>query len=430
VKSVYVLAGLALLLAGGAALWLAFPAGEPPSEAAAAPQSAAPPAGPAAEPLLAERPQVDARSALEAQDSHRTAEIPRKERPRSVEPASGALELEVAWASASRVDAGIPLGVFALGSSQPHVLRAEVATTGDGRARFDALPPGRVRIECGLGAHLETTVVSGETRTERLVLDDGYALSGRTVDAAGRVVSNATLWMLRPGSRDSLRVGESDSNGSFRLPGVAAGQRLFARSFENSPSVPVTLGGPETARIELRLSLGAAGATVSGQVLDSDEEPLVGAAVALESTGLVGGEPPPRALAVTDREGRFRLVGCESGPTRLLVLHEDAVPFDQAITALPRPRNEHILRLTGGTLVGGTVYGSDGKPAAGVPLRLSSSHAWLARETRSDARGQFVLRGVPPGTARITVGSATQVVEIPRESAFTWNPRLRAASGN
>jgi len=429
VKSVYSLAGLALLLAGGAALWLALPADESAGEAAAVPQSAAPSAEPAAESAPVERAQVEALSALTAEDSRRTAEIPRRERPRPVEPATGALELEVAWASASRVAAGIPLGVFALESSQPRVLRAEVATTGDGRARFDALPPGRVRIESGLGAHLETTVVSGETRTERLLLDDGYALAGRTVDAAGRVVSNATLWMLRPGSRDSLRVGESDSHGNFRLPGVVAGQRLFARSFENSPSVPVTLGGPENARIELRLSLGAAGATVIGQVLDSDEEPLVGAAVALESTGLVGGEPPPRALGITDSEGRFRLVGCEAGTSRLLVLHEDCVPLDQSVTALPRQLNEFILRLTSGTLVAGTVYGNDGKPAANVPLRLSSTHAWLAREARSDAQGRYVLRGVPPGKASITVGSATQVVEIPRNSAFTWNPRLRAASG-
>jgi len=435
VKSAPLLTVLALALAGGAWCWFTLGERDATSEPAAAPGVSAPGvsapvAQPAAEAPGRERALSEVASALDAGDSRRTAQLPRTERPRPLEPSSGALEVEVVWASRSGGAARVPLSVFALDSSQPHVPRLELEVLDDGRARCGSLPPGRVRVASGLGAQVETVVVSGQTSTARLVLDDGYALKGRTVNAAGRTVANATLWILRPGSRDSLRVGESDASGNFRLLGATAGQRLFARSLENSPSVPVTLEGPLSERFELRLSLGMAAATVSGQILDVDETPLGGAAVALEPIALVGGEPPPRALGITDAEGRFHLVGCETGAARLLVLHEDCVPLERPVTALPDQRNELIVRLTPGTLVAGTVYTADGKPAADVPLRQSSTHAWLARETRSDAQGRYVLRGVPPGTASITVGSATQVVEIPRNSAFTWNPRLRAPSGD
>lgn len=426
-KSAHALAGLALLLAGGALLWLAMDAGTPLAEDVATPTLSA---EPAAEPAPLEREQSEPSVSAASDESRRTAELPRGLRPRPVEAASGTLDVEVSWSDSARRAAGVPLSVFRLDSNMPDVAWSETASDGEGRVRFASLPPGRVRVASGLGGTVDAQVVSDETRSVRLVLDAGYRLQGRTIDASGRAVSNASLWILRPGSRDSLRVGESDASGHFELAGAVAGQRLFARSLERSPSVPVTLLGAETARVELRIALGMAGATVSGQVVDGEEQALAGAAVALEPLGLVGGEPPPRALALTDAEGRFSLTGCEGGAARLLVLHEDAVPHDQQITALPGQRNEHIVRLARGTLVAGIVYGSDGKPAADIPLRLAASHPWLARETRSDSRGAYVLRGVPPGTARITVGAATQVVEVPRESAFTWNPRLKSPSGN
>ena len=425
-KPALLFAGLALLLAGAGLLWFAQSPREQPSEAAAAPES--PAAGPAAEPDPLERTQAEAGATSD--ETRRTAELPRGLSPRPVEVPTGALEVETVWSTLSRAAAGIPLSLFELDSASPGIATREASSDGSGVVRFEGVPEGRVRVESGLGGSVETVVVHAGTRRERLVLDSSYFVSGRTIDASGRSVSNASLWILRPGSRDALRVGESDAGGAFRLPAPAPGLRLFARGLERSPSVPVTLGGPELARVELRISLGMSAATVSGQVLDGEERALPGAAVALEPVGLVGGEPPPRALAITDSEGRFQLTGCEVGPSRLLVLHPDAVPHDQPITALPGQRNEHIVRLARGTLVAGVVSGSDGKPAAGIPLRLTASHSWLAREVRSGPQGEYTLRGVPPGTARITVGTATQVVEIPGGGAFTWNPRLRAPTGN
>ncbi len=426
-KPVQALAGLVLLLAGGASLWIVLGTDEPPGGDVAAP-AAAP--EPAAKPAPLERQQSETSVSTASDEPRRSAELPRGLRPRPVAAAGGALEVEVSWSDGPRPTAGLPLSAFRLDGNMPDMVWSETTSDGEGRARFASLPPGRVRVASGLGGEVEARIVSDETCSVRLVLDAGYRLQGRTIDASGRSVSNASLWILRSGSREALRVGESDSSGRFELRGAASGLRLFARSLERSPSVPVTLGGPETARVELRIALGMAGATVIGQVLDADQQALEGAAVALEPQGLVGGELPPRALAITDAEGRFHLSGCESGASRLLVSHEDNVPFDQQITALPGQRNEHIVRLARGTLVAGTVYGSDGKPAADIPLRLAASHPWLACETRSDSSGAYVLRGVPAGTARITVGSATQVVEVPRETAFTWNPRLRAPTGN
>lgn len=424
-KPALLFAGLALLLAGAGLLWFAQSPREQPSEAAAAP-AAAPEL--AAEPAPLERTQSEPATA--DADSRRTAELPRGLNARPIAVPMGNLEVEVVWTTLSRAAAGIPLSVVRLDGTTPGVVWREGASDGSGLARFEGMPAGRVRIDSGLGSFVDALVVPSVTARERLIIDSGYFVKGRTIDAAGRTVSNASLWILRPGSRDALHVGESDANGTFRIPAPAAGLRLFARSLERSPSVPVTLGGPELANIELRIALGMAGATVTGQVLDGDELALEGAAIALEPVGLVGGEPPPRALALTDSEGRFHLTGCEGGPARLLVLHENAVAHNQSVTVLPGQRNEHIVRLARGTLVAGTVYGSDGKPAADIPLRLAASHPWLAREVRSGPQGDYTLRGVPPGPARITVGSATQVVEIPSGSSFTWNPRLRAPTGN
>lgn len=421
------LASLALLLAlgvGGALLWRR-------SEPTVGDQGAAtlPSSERVAEPVaIVEKASADSKVEVPSPTERRTAELPAAECAEERPEERGALEVELFLESTSRPLPAVLLRVYLQDSSAPHAYWREAVSDGAGRARFENLPVGRVLIRSGISGSAEASVSAGTTSRAQLVLN-GYLMSGITLDVTGTTVANAELWALHAGSRDAHKVGESDASGRFYLLGAQQGERVFARAVHHSPSVPIWLGGPETARVELRLSLGNAGATVEGQILDESERPLADAAVALEPSGLVGGEPPPRASALTDREGRFRIVGCEPTLTRMLVLHEDFAAHEQSFPALPGQRNEFVVRLKRGVLVAGTVRDSQGNPVGGASLSLGGSNAWLARQTTSRSDGTFVLHGVPPGPARITVNGATLQLDVPSERSFTWNPRLPTESG-
>lgn len=361
-----------------------------------------------------------------AADSRRAATTePTATAPRVDDTLTASLEVEVRWS-----DSGLPavdVGVRAqlLDSSAPHAFWRESRTDSSGVARLREVPVGHLRIVGDRSGSIEFTLASAAPQRARLELAPGRLVRGRAVDAEGKAVANAELWILRQGERDGQKAGEADAMGTFQLAGALEGTRLYARHRDRSPSVPWSVPAPNAANVELRLPLGLSGGLVLGQVVDREDRAIAGAAVALEPRTLAGGELAPRATLVTGADGRFQFDGAEPSLSRLMVMHPDFAPYHEELPVVPGARTERIVRLAPAVRVAGAVRKADSSPASGVELVVHGPAEWLEQRTLTDKGGEFTLRGVGSGPLRARVGEQEVSTLVPAGLTHAWNPILR-----
>lgn len=374
-------------------------------------------------------PQVDApapQPRAPAADTRRSAagEI-QPASPRRDDTVTANLEVEVRWQ-----DSGLPapnVGVRArlLDSAAPHALWRESRTDAGGVARLRDVPVGRLRLEGDRSGSVEFELNPTAGGRARLELAPGRLVRGRALDAAGKPVANAELWILREGARDGQKVGEADAMGTFQLPGAVENSRLYARHRERSPSVPWAVPGANAANVEVQLSLGISAGLVLGQVVDVADRAIAGAAVALEPRTQVGGQPAPRLTLVTDLDGRFQFDGAEPTLSRLMVLHPDFAPFHEELAVVPGTRTERIVRLAAAVRVAGSVRRVDSSPASGVEIVVHAPAEWLELRTLTGKGGEFTLRGIGPGPLRARIGEQESSTLVPSGLTHTWNVMLR-----
>jgi hypothetical protein len=381
---------------------------------AASPDAAAPQDSPAE---AAPRAPLDSRRAATSE--------PAATGPRVDDTPTASLEVEVRWS-----DSGLPavdVGVRAhlLDSLAPHAFWRESRTDASGVARMREVPVGRLRIDGDRSGSVEFTLVATAPARARLELAPGRLVRGRAVDAEGKPVANAELWVLRQGERDGQKVGEADAMGTFQLAGALEGTRLFARHRDRSPSVPFAVPSPGAANVEIRLPLGLSGGLVLGQVVDREDRAIAGAAVGLEPRTLAGGEPAPRATFVTGADGRFQFDGAEPSLSRLMVMHPDFAPFHEELPVVPGARTERIVRLAPAVRVAGAVRKADSSPASGVELVVHGPAEWLELRTLTGKGGEFTLRGVGSGPLRARIGEQESSTLVPTGLTHAWNPILR-----
>lgn len=342
------------------------------------------------------------------------------------------LELEPTVGVRGRVRSatGTPLGGVEVALDCWHfaegVFRAQVASTSDAEGRW-ALPWAEPGIE------------------RFLVLRPGYLPETRefqvTEDGAGEyeIVLASTaelaleLYRLEDGSplaesevlSDEMRV-RTDARGALALPltpGVLA---------EGSLRVSLALpGGPVTqGRIELgegsprvvRLPL-ARGATVTGRVVDGDSLPVAGAQVRLSGGGRLPaglGFPagfwlnPPRGGSRTGPDGRFELAGLapREGPVSVRADHPEHPPGRSEPFELARldATHEAEVRLERGVTIRGQTR-VDGQPTA---LEIHWSGERSGGSTRSNDRGDYLLRGLPPGEITLRPRLEHEDEDLPR----------------
>src|SRR5690606_22522398 len=112
----------------------------------------------------------------------------------------------------------------------------------------------------------------------------------------------------------------------------------------------------------------------------------------------------PVPTTTTDAEGRFKLEGLDPGMNVVAAIHPGLCPAVQKNVKLDPGETRDIgqLVLREGEIAAGRVVDAAGKPVAGAQVlvgnRLHMPPIAFARETTSDARGQFECKGLGAGS--------------------------------
>jgi hypothetical protein len=321
---------------------------------------------------------------------------------------------------------GIGLVLWNEARATPHAFPLRSGTDAEGVATFERVPAGPVVVRGDRSGEARAKVDEGRATELELSLAPGRLVHGRTLDAAGRLVAHADVWLFRDaGDRGGALVATSDNAGRYDLEHAPDGAWLVARADGKSPSAARAIPASEGS-VAVDLSLGESGAKLIGQVVDAREAPIAGAAVCvLPERAAAGGEgPEPWFASRTDGEGRFQIAGIEYGRARLVALFPGFAPHDERVELRPSGRDERVLRLAPGGAVGGRVRTTGGSPAAGVEVRFGDARDFLALAARTHDDGSFLLRDLPPGLRELDVGGTRLQVEIVAGDLASISPRV------
>ncbi|MCA8976642.1 MAG: hypothetical protein KDC98_18115, partial [Planctomycetes bacterium] len=316
------------------------------------------------------------------------------------------------------------------------VWRGEVDPTG--RFEVPGLAAGRGALEVESGGAtclpLVLTLPAGQSVDQDVTIDVGAIARGVVVDAeSGQPIAGAEV-------RGARAVPES--TGDAALP---ANPRVIGRSWHAADAVatdawgkfevrlpsdfmyrqvhvaaagyaPVARAVPADANANLRIEM-QRGWALHGVIVDPDGTPVGAARITAEAWG--SGEGIAQGdwrQVVTADDGSFELSALRPG-IRYRFLVEPAQPSALAAIVIA-----HETRVSGedrdlgrivvptATRLGGRVCGRDGAARAGIYILVTDANGH-ARRVRSDDRGRFSCRGVPPGEVTLAV-SGQQVVVI------------------
>jgi len=262
-------------------------------------------------------------------------------------------------------------------------VRGEVSVTA---LPYD-LPPVRESLVIEDGARV----------TVELVLSSAlYTLRGRVVDERGFGVSGALLTVsAKSPQTPTERTAKSDFDGTFAVPALP--EPPFELSAEHPAFSPARISEIEsTDGVRVVMS---AGVTFLGEVLDDwTGDALRGVAIRLDG--------PIRQDAKTRTDGTFVFRRTPTGTYDISFSHPDYEPQSRRVVLEPphyadRPQELDTVRLEPGGIVEGEVLDARSEPVSNAEVTWGDPPRW-ERATRTDARGEFRLRGVPAGAAWIT----------------------------
>ena len=247
-----------------------------------------------------------------------------------------------------------------------------------------------------------------------MVLRPAARLIGRVVDEQNRGIAGAEIFLfdrLPPeGTLDRALLGRkpdatAGADGSFALADLPAGypQHLAVRARGFLPATVRGARPPAAAPLLVRL---AAGAWLTGRVVDERDQPVPGARVGLRSEETLEEDPYHRPLgkevfrvAFSAEDGRFTIRDAPRGQAVLNASAEGFVPTEGVAVELPPADRSQplVVRLRGGAVVWGRISTRAGEAVAGARVGAGHALAW------SDAEGFYRLSGVAAGEQRVEV---------------------------
>jgi protocatechuate 3,4-dioxygenase beta subunit len=262
-------------------------------------------------------------------------------------------------------------------------VRGEVSVTA---LPYD-LPPARESVAIGDAALV----------TVELALSSAlYTLHGRVVDERGFGVSGALLTVsAKSPQTPTRRTAKSDTDGTFSVPALP--EPPFELSAEHPAYGPAELPDINSTN-DVRVVM-SAGVTFLGEVLDG----WTGDGLASVRVELAG---PISRDTRTRNDGTFVFRRAPTGTYDVSFSHPDYERQSRRVVLEPpryvdRPQELDAVRLEPGGTVEGEVLDARSEPVPDAEVAWGDPPRW-ERATRTDARGQFRLRGVPAGTAWIT----------------------------
>jgi len=298
---------------------------------------------------------------------------------------------------------------------------ASARSVQDGSFRVEQCPAAELDVEVRLAGYAPVRragfrVGPGTAPLDlgTVVLRPGARLAGRVVDEQKRGIAGAEIFLFDrlPPERalDRALLGRkpdvtTGADGSFSLADLPAGfpQHLAARARGFLPALVRGVRPPAAAPLLVRL---AAGASLTGRVVDERDQPVPRARVGLRSEESLEEDPYQRPLgkevyrvAFAGEDGRFTIRGAPRGKAVLNASAEGFVPTEDVAVELPPvdPSQPLVVRLRGGAVVWGRISTRAGEAVAGA--RVGAGQAMAL----SDAEGFYRLSGVATGEQRVEV---------------------------
>lgn len=330
-----------------------------------------------------------------------------------------------------------------------------------------------------------STTVSSNSGEKRATL---CSVSGRVVTAIEGSPLKSARVVLIPEHREASQERQvysalSDSDGQFTIKDVPAGRYAFsARHTGYVDQLYQSLGDENGAKLSLqsgqqvndvifRMILAA---VITGRINDDDGEPMAGIQVVAlrrpnedereedvwdfrrqELRAVAGGQ--------TDDRGQYRLYGLKPGEYYIRAIDEFIPPMINLPTdewevresmgsqyapvyypgvtqmsqsqAVPVGAGEEAqidftMRRTKTVEVSGRVIGADGKPTSDAYVAIDEyppSEYSFGHGASPDEKGQFTIRGVPPGSYFVM---ANQRSTGPEESGFHARQKIEVGTDN
>jgi len=276
-------------------------------------------------------------------------------------------------------------------------------TDAEGRFRFDEVPSGTWSAEARKGAEAAKVeafeLTAGAEREIELVLGTPDRLTVIVTKSLGEPVAGATVLVRSEGETRPSGYGRTGGNGEAQVdisPGPAVVNVEHERLRDERRQVELSMGANE-----LRIELHAA-AEIAGTVSSHDGAPLALATIEAVTEYSRNNRRHQRNT-VSDQDGAFRVTGVEPGSyivTARSPGHADGGP-------------ESPVRVDGDSIEGIEIVLQPEARIVGVVSGLTPSdltqveiRAWKdsrSREATPDTEGNFVLKGIGPGTWRVTL---------------------------
>jgi carboxypeptidase family protein len=245
-----------------------------------------------------------------------------------------------------------------------------------------------------------------------IVLRPGVALRGRVINAAGKPVVEAEVFLLEEEPRPSQDppvanrpMAETSRAGEFAfrdLP-TAVPLHLYVRARGYQATLLRGVRPPSKQPLTITLEPGL---SLAGWVVDEAGNPIARAVVEAIWQPILPGDPqrrptgmPVSFYAKTARSGRFEIEGMPRGPITLAAEARGFIGEEHQDLEVPLPEGSADVEivLKRGALLTGHITTTEGEPVPGVHVLVGDAGGV------SDQEGQYLVEGAPPGLQRVSV---------------------------
>ena len=356
----------------------------------------------------------------------------------------GALDLAWTWADGTPA-AGLDVLVIPMGESQPYEHLAFAYANEEGRLGFERLHEGEVRIlteRCGNSTSFKSSVTRARRTSASFQVPAGHDIDGRVLDPDGNPRADGTVWLTTAPDAGGNIVARSRADGRFTVRSLGVACFLFATAPPFGASAVERVGESNpSSSTDVDLKLRGPAGSVEGVVRGSKGAPVENAWVTVRcepTFTLQENFEWPALWTATSTDGTFRFDAVRSGKIAVEVTHAGYADWMVKSTVDEGETKRLDVRLEQGFVLEGTVHAADGAPVAGATLLhralpAPTAEGWRYQQsTKTDEKGNFRLRAVPPGPTQFQVegklsnamGRATTELTGTSGETIPWNPVL------
>ncbi len=363
------------------------------------------------------------------------------------EVATGGVDVEVLWKDTGAPAVRQAVEVVVAGGSLAEARPRRELTDTDGHCVIGDVPAGTVTVFTSTGERQDVTVEGGQTTSVTFELKWWGTVRGVVVDAHGRHVPDAHVFVSSEVRYHQRRRGYGAGHGQyggFTLRTDADGrfetrlgfmQCLSASKagYGPSPTIYPCSGKAPPEGVDVTLRLAAEGSALSVEVRDAAGVPVPGAHV------MVGHEVPhfvedthattPALRKNTDENGFAELGPLPVGSLPVQVRAPGFAPWKNKHDLPPSGMAHLVVHLEPAATVFGTVVDPDGVPVVGAIVSHGPAAKLRSSQCATDAGGQFELANLPAGTLELTawkkgVGLCKTTVAAESGGRHEWAAQL------